>query len=34
MALRRCGGSRDVWWLKGGVVALRRCGGPKEVWWL
>ncbi len=31
MALRRCGGCKEVWWLKGGVVAHGRCGSSTEV---
>jgi hypothetical protein len=34
VALRRCGCSKEVWWLKGSVVALRKCGGSNEVRWL
>jgi hypothetical protein len=34
VALGRRGGSRETWWLLGGVVALKRRGGSWETWWL
>ena len=31
---RRCGGSEEMWWLRGDVVAQRRCGDSEGMWWL
>ncbi len=34
MAQGRCGGSVEMWWLRGHVVTQGRCGDSGEMWWL